>query len=159
MNGPVSPVISLRAIKSADLPVLFENGCDPVANALAGSKPRTWEAFEPRWEELMRDQTATMRAILLDGELVGAINVLVMDGVDSIGYWIARPHWGRGIATHAIGLILKEVTKRPLYATAAAYNVASLKSLLRHGFVEVSRAQTPETERSVARETVTLVLK
>ncbi len=107
----------------------------------------------------MRDRTATMRAILLDGELVGAINVLLMDGVNSLGYWIARPHWRKGVASKAVELMLQEVKVRPLYATAAVHNVASIRVLIKHGFVETSRKWTEETERSVARETVTLKLE
>lgn len=155
-NAP--QVVCLRATRPTDLRALFENGNDPEANALAGTKPRTWETFEPRWLELMHDETATMRVILADGEMVGAINVLLMDGSTSIGYWIARAHWGRGIATQAVGLMLQQARQRPLMATAAGHNTASLKVLRRHGFVEVSRQWTAETERALARETVTLRL-
>jgi RimJ/RimL family protein N-acetyltransferase len=89
---------------------------------------------------------------------VGAINVLVMDEVESLGYWIGREFWGRGIASRAVALMCKEVTMRPLFATTAEWNHASLRVLMKHGFVEESREWTVETERSVARVTVKLKL-
>ena len=52
-------------------------------------------------------------------------------------YWIARRHWGRGLATRALGLLLEEVRERPLHATVAAHNAASAAVLERHGFGRV----------------------
>ncbi len=159
MAGGTPRVVSLRATEPSDLRTLFENGNDPEANAHAGTKPRTWETFEPKWLELMQDETATMRVILADRVMVGAINVLMMDGEVSLGYWLGRQFWGQGIASAAVGLMLTEVTTRPLHASAAGHNLASIRVLLKHGFVETSRRWTGETERTIARETVTFVLQ
>lgn len=141
-----------------DLSALFRMGSDPVSNELAGTKARTREAFEARWAEIWRDPGVIARTILADGALVGSVNQFVQEGRNSLGYWIDREHWGRGIATRAVGLMLAETATRPLYATASAANDASLRVLARHGFVVLERRQSPETERYLARETVTLVL-
>ncbi|MGI0149175.1 MAG: GNAT family N-acetyltransferase, partial [Thermoplasmata archaeon] len=51
-----------------------------------------------------------------------------------------REYWGRGFATRALSLFLREVTMRPLYASAAKDNVASLRVLQKCGFT-VSRVE------------------
>lgn len=154
--------VQLRATSAGDIASLFQFQLDPEANRVAGTKARDLETFQGRWDEILRDHVAAgvmaPRVIIADGVLVGQVNVFEQEGTDSIGYWIAREHWGRGIATRAIGLILEEVPIRPLFARVAAHNSASLRALQRHGFVEVSRRHAPETERSVAREMVTLAL-
>lgn len=137
---------------------------DEASNQLAGTKPRDWETFRARWDEILADVDGTKtgvtpRVILADGVVVGAVNISPQDGGDSIGYWIAREHWGRGIATRAVGLMLGECARRPLYATAAGHNHPSIRVLEKNGFRVVSRRMTPETARTVARETVTLVLE
>jgi RimJ/RimL family protein N-acetyltransferase len=154
--------VRLRATTREDLPRLYGFGLEPEALAVSGSKPRVWEEFERRWLEMMGDGRATSRVIVMQGEngdeVVGAVNVLVVEGEDALGYWIGREYWGRGIASAAVGLMLADVTRRPLFATAGASNVASLKVLKKHGFVEAWRGWTEETERTVARETVKMRL-
>jgi RimJ/RimL family protein N-acetyltransferase len=55
--------------------------------------------------------------------------------------------------------MLGEFARRPLYATAAGHNAASIRVLEKNGFRIVSRSMTAETARTVRRETVTLVLE
>lgn len=156
--------ITLRRTVHADVPRMYAIGIDQASNTLAGTKPRTWPEFEARWNEILADVDATAtrvtpRVILVDGDFVGSVNIFPQDDRDSIGYWIARDHWGRGIATRAVALILEDFTLRPLYASAAATNAPSIRVLTKNGFEIVSRVQTPETIRTVQRETVTLVLR
>lgn len=158
------PSIRLRRTTSADVPRLFQLECDEKSNALAGTKPRDWATFHSRWDQILAEPDdsvtgVTPRVIESDGVVVGAINIAPHEGRDSIGYWIAREHWGRGIATRAVTLMLQEFTRRPLYATAAEHNTPSIRVLERNGFAIVSRATTPETVRTVARRTVTLLLR
>jgi RimJ/RimL family protein N-acetyltransferase len=151
-------VIRLRPTTRGDLPTLFENGLDAEANALAGTKPRAWPAFVEAWTAMLADPRATARVIEREGLCVGAINVFPSDGVDTLGYWLARAWWGQGFATRAVGLLLEEHTRRPLVATVAADNLASLRVLAKHGFVERARGWTAEDARRLARLTVTLEL-
>ena len=159
MPLPPARQVVLRPTEPEDWPALYRMGCDPESNELAGTKARTREAFMARWAEIARDPTVIARTIWADGALAGSVNQFVQDGRNSIGYWIDREHWGRGIATRAVGLMLAESATRPLYATASAGNAASLRVLARHGFEVLERRQSPETERYLARETVTLVLR
>jgi RimJ/RimL family protein N-acetyltransferase len=164
MSRPVPPEIGLRRTTAADLPLLHAFELDGASNALAGTKPRDWPTFQARWAEILADPDGrvtgvTPRVIVVGGEVVGAVNISPYEGADSIGYWIAREHWGRGIATRAVALMLREFTRRPLHATAAGHNHPSIRVLQKNGFEVVSRGMTPDTSRTVHRETVLLVLK
>ena len=154
--------VLLRPTTAADVAWLYGLEVDPESNRSAGTKPRDWPTFEARWAVILADPGAagvTPRVILADGEPVGSVNISPWEGADAMGYWIAREHWGRGIATRAVGLMLAEFRRRPLFATASAANAASVRVLEKHGFTLVSRVSTPETARTVARETVMMVLR
>jgi RimJ/RimL family protein N-acetyltransferase len=161
---PVPPTIALRRTVPSDVEALYRIGIDEQSNELAGTKPREWSEFRVRWRDILDDADGTTtgvvpRVILVGGAFAGSINIFPQDGVESIGYWIAREQWGRGIASEAVRLMLHEHARRPLHATAAGHNLASIRVLVRNGFEIVSRAMTPETDRARARETVTLVLR
>ena len=49
-------------------------------------------------------------------------------------YWLGREFWGKGIASRALRVFLREVQVRPLYARVAKDNVASLRVLQKCGF-------------------------
>ncbi len=144
----------------ADIAPAFALQQDAEARVMAGVKPRSWETFCARWEQVLGDAKVTMRTIEADGAFAGSVNVFQPEGTaeNAIGYWIAREWWSRGVATRAVGLMLVEVSTRPLVAHVKAQNGASLRVLARNGFVEVGRAVTPETERYLAGETVTMRL-
>lgn len=164
MSWRVPTEIRLRRTTSGDVRLLHEFELDEASNALAGTKPRDWATFRARWEEILADDDGTRtgvtpRVIVADGVVVGAVNISPHEGRESIGYWIAREHWGRGIASRAVAMMLGEFVRRPLYATAAGHNVASIRVLEKNGFRVVSRSMTAETARTVRRETVTMVLE
>lgn len=159
--------ISLRPPTWDDVPLMFEIGCDPVACEMAGVKPRTREAFLARWKEIFADPAINTRVIeMIAGvpgprEFAGSISVFQAPGEarDSIGYWIARPYWGRGVASHALAMFLTEEERRPLYATASTQNLASLRVLEKNGFHLAKRFQGEETDRYLAREVAEFVLE
>ncbi|GDX80313.1 N-acetyltransferase [Deltaproteobacteria bacterium] len=141
-----------------DLGALFHHQLDPEANRMAEVQPRDAEAFNALWRRVLSDPAITARAILADDELAGQISCFVMEGHDAVGYWIAREHWGRGVASTALALLLEEVTKRPLVARVARSNVASIRVLERCGFVVERYEWSPGTERYLACEEAHLVL-
>jgi RimJ/RimL family protein N-acetyltransferase len=164
MSALTPSAITLRRTTAADIPALHTFELDEASNQLAGTKPRDWPTFQARWNQILADSDGsktgvTPRVILADGLLVGSINIAPHEGADSIGYWITRDHWGRGIATRAIALMLSEFTRRPLYATAAGHNGPSIRVLEKAGFEIITRGRTSETARTLHRETVTLVLR
>jgi RimJ/RimL family protein N-acetyltransferase len=156
--------VSLRRTEAGDLDALHAQELDAVSNARSGFKARGRAEFMARWARILADTDGTdtgvvPRVILAGGVLAGSVNIAPDQGRDALGFRVAREHWGRGIATRAVGLLLAEVTRRPLHATTAGHNGASIRVLEKHGFVEVARGATPETARAVARETVAWVLR
>ncbi|HRJ50036.1 MAG: GNAT family N-acetyltransferase [Phycisphaeraceae bacterium] len=155
--------IRLRPVEPGDLPALFEFQTDPESNVMAGTKPRTREAFFAAWERHFTDPGVNPRVIEIHGEHgpvgVGSISRFVSDGLDCVGYWIARAHWGKGIASRALAMFLAEDLRRPLHATAATANAPSRRILEKCGFRCVGHRPGEETERFVAREIADYVLE
>lgn len=64
-----------------------------------------------------------------------------------IGYWVSYGFWGRGIASEAVRLMLEQTDRRPIFATAADTNVASIRVLTKNGFVITGTRHSGETDR------------
>ena len=125
----------LRPVQPGDLPRMFDLQLDPESNRMAIMTPRTREAFGSHWAKTLTDPGVTARVVVVGEALVGYISCFMRDGQDHVGYWIDRAYWGLGIASRALTLLLQEVAKRPLVATAATSNGASLRVLQKCGFV------------------------
>ena len=151
--------VRLRPIESGDLPRIFELQLDPESNRMAMVIPRTREAFDAHWAKIMTDPRNTTRAVLVGDELVGSISCFPMDGDEHVGYWIDRAHWGRGIASSALRMLLQEVPHRPLVASVATSNGASVRVLLKCGFVVEKVRLSPATDRFPECEEAVLVLR
>jgi len=127
--------IVLREVVEDDLPILFEHQIDPVAYRMADFPPRDRDAFMAHWRQnVLGDPTVQKRTIVSNGEVVGHVGCFGRDGRREVGYWIAREHWGRGIATRALSRFLSEIAERPLYAGVAKRNIASIRVLEKCGF-------------------------
>ncbi len=126
---------------------------------MAAVIPRDEAAFSAVWEKSLSEPGVTAWAIIADGTLVGSIACFKMDGLDAVGYWIAKEHWGRGIATRALELLLEAVTVRPLHARAARHNVASIRVLERCGFVVTGYRLSPGDARYLECEEAMLILR
>ena len=151
--------VRLRPVQSSDLPRMYDLQLDPESNRMAVTIPRTTEAFDSHWGKALNDPGITARAVLVGEALVGYISCFSMDGQDHIGYWIDRGYWGMGIASRALHLLLREVAKRPLVATVATTNGASLRILEKCGFVVDSVRFSPASERYLGCEEAVLVLR
>lgn len=171
-QSPGSPTVLLRRVRPEDLTTLFELQADPVSNAMAGTKPRSREVFFAAWERNFVDPGITAWMIeIVDAAgstsnnadqvrtIVGTIARHQADGRDAVGYWIDQAHWGKGIASRALELFLKEEHRRPLRATAASTNAASRRILEKCGFRCVGLRMGEETDRYVAREIADYVLE
>jgi RimJ/RimL family protein N-acetyltransferase len=83
---------------------MFQMQSDPESCRMSMVRPRTREQFDAVWERSWSNPRVVPRAVVLRDEhrgqeLVGSIGVFGMDGLDAVGYGIARPYWGRGIVT------------------------------------------------------------
>lgn len=155
--------VRLRVTCADDLPVMFEMQDDAESNDMAGTKPRTREAFFAAWARNFADPGVNSRVIEIIGtggaaEIVGSIARFQAHGLDHVGYWIARAQWGKGIASRALALFLAEETRRPLHATTARTNAASQHILEKCGFRCVGHLMGEETDRYLAREISEFVL-
>ena len=54
---------------------------------------------------------------------------------------VGREDWGRGIATRALQEFLEVEATRPLYGRAASDNVASIRVLMKCGFLSWARGR------------------
>jgi [ribosomal protein S5]-alanine N-acetyltransferase len=79
-----------------------------------------------------------------DGYLIGGLafnNLIVgLSHQSSIGYWLAKPYWGRGIMTRAVRVAVQfafnEFAIVRLYAEVRDINSGSANVLLKAGFVQ-----------------------
>jgi len=129
--------VVLRDIADSDLPILFEHQKDPEASRMAAFLPRDpsdRDAFLTHWRRILSDPTKITKAILWNGQLAGTVGSFLWDGKPQITYWIGKEFWGNGIATQALAELLHVVNDRPLYASAASDNVASIRVLEKCGF-------------------------
>ena len=132
--------VELREVTAADVLVFFEHQRDPQAVRMAAftsADPSDRAAFLVRWARILADDSAVARTVVFDGDVVGQVSRFVQFGEPEVTYWIDREHWGKGLATAALQLFLREERVRPLYARSAVDNLGSLRVLEKCGFVAV----------------------
>ncbi|GIJ27077.1 N-acetyltransferase [Micromonospora qiuiae] len=130
--------LRLRPVGEDDLPEFFAHQLDPVANRMAAfgaPDPTDRRAFAAHWARILTDPQIVARTVTVDGEVVGHVLAFPAAGRTEVSYWIDRSRWGRGYASRSLAALLREVTRRPLYARTAVDNAASLAVLHRCGFV------------------------
>jgi RimJ/RimL family protein N-acetyltransferase len=89
----------------------------------------------------------TIFAIAVNAEAIGSIGFVLHPDVErvsaEIGYWLAEPFWGRGIAAEALAAVTKyaidthQLTR--VYALPFAWNGASCRVLEKAGYVLEAR--------------------
>src|SRR4051795_5854976 len=84
---------------------------------MAAFPARDRSAHAAHWRKVLAHDSNVARTIVEQGQVVGYIGSWEADGQRLVGYWIAREHWGRGIATRALADFVAEITAA---ATAAA---------------------------------------
>ena len=142
--------LALRPVDASDLDAIFEQMRDPESVRLAAftaEDPNDRGAFDAHMAEVMSSSENRLRAIIRDARLVGTISSYPSEGATEVTYWIDRGCWGQGIATRALGLLLEEISVRPIRARAASDNAGSLRVLQKAGFhpigTELSFARGP----------------
>ncbi len=160
MESDGHDVVSLRDVQAEDLQVFFEQQLDATAHWMAAFGPALTDDPDPYfawWARILNDDTRVARTILWNGEVAGHVTSFQLLGDLSVGYWLGREYWGRGIATRGLAAFLEVVTVRPLYARAAQDNIGSLRVLAKCGFVicgedkGFAAARGVETEEYVLR--------
>lgn len=129
------PCITLAEVTDDDLPFLFAIQQDPASNHMADVAPRDAATFAAHWAKIRSNPESLTRVIRADGERAGLVLSFIRDGVRELGYWIDRPHWGRGIASRAVAMFLPLDPHRPLTGHVLKDNAGSIRVLERNGFV------------------------
>src|SRR5580704_3269906 len=107
--------VTLREVTQEDLPIFFEHQLDPEATRMAAFPARDRDAFMAHWMKILGDETVTIKAILLDGQVAGNIVCWERDSKRLVGYWIGKAFWGKGVATRGLCSFLGVVKARPLF--------------------------------------------
>lgn len=134
----MSATLTLRPATDEDAEAFYVHQLDQEANAMCASIPRDRTAFFEHWRRTSADPANVRRTIVKDGTPAGYLGRFQRFGKTEICYWIDRAHWGKGVATEALRLFLREWTERPLHARVAKRNPASLKVLKKCGFAIVA---------------------
>ena len=137
------PTIHLREVELTDLSIFFEQQRDPLAvhmAAFTAANPDDRAAFDYHWARILADQNTLIRAVVVDGAVAGSVSSYVDELGPEVTYWLGREFWGRGVATAALSQFLRLQTTRPIYARAATDNAASLRVLMKCGFVIIGES-------------------
>jgi len=89
----------------------------------------------------------TAFALAVAGEAVGGIGFVLQEDIErvsaEIGYWLAEPFWGRGIATEAVRAMTALAIERHgltrMYARVADWNTPSIRVLEKSGYTFEAR--------------------
>ena len=134
-SSPAHPTsILLREVLEEDLPIFFEQQLDPEAVRMAAFPSRGRDAFFAHWRKIMADPRALLRTVVADGRVAGNVVSHPNGDAREVGCWLGRAFWGRGVATRALDLFLREETTRPLHAHGATRNAGSIRALEKCGF-------------------------
>ncbi len=108
-------------------------------------------------QRVTKDDTAHVACIEIDGKASGAIGLHPGEDVHrrtaELGYWVAEPYWGRGIATAAVRAFVEfgftNIPLNRIYASAYANNPASVRVLEKAGFAFEGRMRKHAIKDSV----------
>ncbi len=139
----------LRADHAAAVLAFEEANRAWFAASISDRGDEYFEHFAARHEALLADQEAGHGAyhvlVAEDGAVLGRFNlVFVEDGVAELGYRVAQPAAGRGLATATVrdlcSLAASDHAIHTLRAATSEGNLASHRVLLKAGFLPVGPA-------------------
>ena len=147
MKGRFSTV---RSWRTSDVPALVKHANNAnIARQLRDRFPHPYTAADARRfiDGVTSARPVTTFAIDVDGEAVGGIGFSPGSDVErysaEIGYWLAEPLWGRGIAPDAVRVVSQYAFDKcnvlRLFALPFADNARSTRVLEKAGFVLEAR--------------------
>ena len=104
--------------------------------------PYTREDADSWIDMIRKNRKDHVFAIEVDGEAAGGIGLHPLSDVYrfnvEMGYWLSEMHWGKGIITEAIGLVVHDAFTRHqwvrIFAGVFSNNPASMRVLEKNGF-------------------------
>ncbi len=129
----------LRRVVPTDLEIFFKHQRDPDAAAMAAFPSRDREAFTSHWHaNVLGNPANEVRTILVEGHVAGYVSSWEQEGRRLVAYWVGKEHWGRGVASSALGEFLSDhERRRPIHAWVAKTNARSIRVLEKCGFHRV----------------------
>jgi ribosomal-protein-alanine N-acetyltransferase len=138
--------MELRPWRLSDAESLARHANDPDVSAnLTDAFPYPYALSDA--ESYIRDciakeETQLCRAIVIGGEAVGSVGAFPQTDIRRrtavLGDWLAKPFWGRGIMTAAVGMICREAWARfdilRIEAQINARNIGSRRVAEKNGF-------------------------
>ncbi len=83
-------------------------------------------------------------SVFYEGDFAGIVSLLAVNAIEEtaeLGYWIAVPFWGKGIATDAVHQAICYATTTlnlsTMYSECLASNLASARVLEKNGFIYI----------------------
>ena len=139
--------IRLRKLAESDASNLVKYGNNKkIAQNLTDSfpSPYTEEAAHKFIQFASTTDKAQIRAIAIDGELIGVVGLYIQDDImcknAELGYWVAESFWGQGIATiaikQAIDLGFQNLDIVRIFARPYGSNKASQRVIEKLGFTK-----------------------
>jgi RimJ/RimL family protein N-acetyltransferase len=138
-------LVRLRRPRLSDAAAIFEYGNDPEVAHFADWPRRA--AIEPLIESLLAraarwesgEEFYWVITVPPHDLAIGGISCRVVGHAAEIGFLVARPHWGRGIATAVAQAVIEWALSLPavvrVWATCDAENQASVRVLEKAGMV------------------------
>ena len=148
----------LRQWFGSDAGPLVPIANDPyIARYLSHVFPQPYtRADADRWiHEQAQTETIGQFAIEVDGQLAGGIGFIVgraeRAGTASLGYWLGRNYWGRGIMTEAVEIATQWAFDtwrvRRIWANVMDPNIGSARVLEKAGFMLEGRMRAAICDR------------
>lgn len=113
-----STILSLRPWRESDAPALYRYASDREVGPRAGWPPHQSESESLHIIQTIFNNPTTWAIIDNEtGEAIGAMGygpscecqLPARKDEPTIGYWVARPYWGKGICTEALRLMLTHI--------------------------------------------------
>ena len=136
-------MITLRAFNNSDIPLLLAYLNDQkVTQYITAAIPQPYCIDDAKWWVNCASQANTIKAIELDGILVGCISATKGDFEYSrsaeLGYWLGRDYWNQGITTQAVAEFSQSLFKCTdivrLSVSVVSDNKASIRVLEKNAF-------------------------
>lgn len=145
-NNPIL-AFTLRPFKDGDEASLVANANNiKVFNNVKDNFPHPYTHEDAVWwvnASKQTDQAITCFAIDVNGEVIGAIGIILGSDIQrltaEIGYWLGENYWSKGIATEALKQMVNYVFKTfpeivRIWAAVFEHNKSSMKVLGKAGF-------------------------
>lgn len=138
-----TPRLLLRRAVSEDVHPMHRIMSNPVAMRYWSTPPHAELDQTALWIASMIDVDPALSddfIVTLDGAVIGKLGAWRLP---EVGFLIDPAHWGCGLASEAMGAFVKRrrtLGSSELTADVDPRNVASLRLLDHHGFVETGRA-------------------